>query len=163
MTEKCRKHCTTVLRRLTEVQRLPVLPAPTDAAAQTAAFLSASLCLGIVMVNPVHALELRLEPSNALSLPTWAIHISSVIEWVTAMGLIWKYADVTGNLRWRGMSWAMLPCLGSALCACTWHFFYNSPDLEFLVALQAFLTLVGNCACFWAAYQLYLGSTNETV
>lgn len=24
----------------------------------------------------------------------------------------------------------MLPCLGSAMCACTWHFFYNSPDLQ---------------------------------
>ena len=30
----------------------------------------------------------------------------------------------------------MLPSLGSAMCACTWHFFYNAPDLELLVALQ---------------------------
>lgn len=35
------------------------------------------------------------------------------------------------------MTWGMLPSLGSAMCACTWHFFYNAPSLEFLVALQA--------------------------
>ncbi len=46
-------------------------------------------------------------------------------------------AQVSGNPRWKGMTWGMLPALGSAMSACTWHFFYNSPDLEFLVALQA--------------------------
>ena len=42
---------------------------------------------------------LHAEPQNALSLPTWAIHVSSVIEWVAAMGLFWKLADVTGGPR----------------------------------------------------------------
>lgn len=28
------------------------------------------------------------------------------------------------------MAWGMLPCLGSAMCACTWHLFYNSEDLQ---------------------------------
>lgn len=80
--------------------------------------------------DPALAFELHGEPSNALSLPTWAVHTSSVIEWVTAMGLMWKYAQVTGNDTWKGMTWGMLPCMGSALCACTWHFFYNAPELE---------------------------------
>lgn len=53
------------------------------------------------------------------------------------------------------MTWAMLPALGSAMSACTWHFFYNSPDLEFLVALQAFLTVVGNCTMWAAAWRLH--------
>jgi hypothetical protein len=52
------------------------------------------------------------------------------------MGLMWRYAEVSGNPRWKGMTWGMLPALGSAMSACTWHFFYNSPDLEFLVPLQ---------------------------
>ncbi len=38
------------------------------------------------------------EPANALSLPTWAIHISSTVEWGTAMYLFWRYAEVTGGL-----------------------------------------------------------------
>ena len=34
------------------------------------------------------------EPENALSLPTWAIHFSSVFEWLFAMQLVWKYSEV---------------------------------------------------------------------
>jgi hypothetical protein len=94
------------------------------------------------------------EPANALSLPTWAVHTSSVFEWGLAIRLIWEYAGVSGNERWKGLAWGMLPCLGSAMCACTWHFFYNATELEFLVALQAFLTVVGNCTCWIAAYRL---------
>jgi len=100
------------------------------------------------------ALFVHPEAANALSLPTWAVHTSSVFEWGLAMRLIWQYAEVTGNERWKGMSWGMLPCLGSAMCACTWHFFYNATELEFLVALQAFLTVVGNFTCWIAAYRL---------
>ena len=44
------------------------------------------------------------------------------------------------------MTWGMLPSLGSAMCACTWHFFYNAPSLEFLVALQ--VSPGGKCEYF---------------
>jgi len=98
------------------------------------------------------------EPSNALSLPTWAVHTSSVFEWGVGMYLMWKYGEVSGNPRWKGMAWGMVPCLGSAMCACTWHFFYNSSDVQFLVALQAFLTVLGNFTCWIAAYRIYQGS-----
>jgi len=36
------------------------------------------------------------EPVNALSLPTWAVHVSSTVEWGVAMYLVWRYAEVTG-------------------------------------------------------------------
>ncbi len=55
----------------------------------------------------------------------------------------------------------MLPSLASAMAACTWHLFYNAPELDFLVALQAFLTVVGNCTCWWAAYRIYAASKAE--
>jgi len=45
---------------------------------------------------PALALTIHQEPDNALSFPTWVIHISSVIEWGIAMALVWKYAEVTG-------------------------------------------------------------------
>jgi len=32
---------------------------------------------------------------NALSIPTWIIHVSSVIEWSAAIALVWKYGEVT--------------------------------------------------------------------
>ncbi len=46
---------------------------------------------------PALAFTVHQEPDNALSFPTWVIHISSVIEWGIAMALVWKYAEVTGE------------------------------------------------------------------
>ena len=92
----------------------------------------AAAVLGVSSLAAAHpeaanALTIHMEPSNALSVPTWAIHVSSVTEWIAAMALMWKYAEVSGNARWKGMTWGMMPALGSAMAACTWHFFYNSP------------------------------------
>lgn len=110
---------------------------------------------------PALALTIYQEPENALSLPTWVIHISSVVEWAIAMALVWKYAQVTGNPKWKGLTWGMMPLLGGALCACTYHFYYNSPDLDFLVAVQASLTWIGNATCAAAAYRIYKSSEQE--
>ncbi|GLI70041.1 hypothetical protein VaNZ11_014780, partial [Volvox africanus] len=118
-------------------------------------------CDNLLAPGAAQAMELHAEPGNALSLPTWAIHVSSVLEWVTAMGLMWKYAEASGNPRWKGMAWGMVPSLGSAMAACTWHFFYNSPDLEFLVVVQSALTVIGNCTCWLAAYRIYEGAIAE--
>ncbi|MGB7414950.1 MAG: DUF2499 domain-containing protein [Thermosynechococcaceae cyanobacterium] len=88
---------------------------------------------------------------HALSIPTWIIHISSVIEWLAAIWLIWTYGDVTKNKSWRWLSLAMLPALVSAMCAITWHFFDNAPQLEWMVTLQAFMSIVGNTTVWIAA------------
>ena len=84
---------------------------------------------------------------HELSFGTWWIHIASVIEWILAIVLIQR----------RGMTslaLAMLPALGSAMAACTWHLFDNSEALRGLVVLQASLTLLGNIALALAALQL---------
>lgn len=89
---------------------------------------------------------------HALSIPTWIIHISSVVEWIAAIWLVWVYADVSQQPAWRSLSWGMLPALISAMCACTWHFFDNAPQLEWLVTVQAATTVLGNvtlCAAGW--------------
>ncbi len=89
---------------------------------------------------------------HALSIPTWIIHVSSVIEWIAAIWLIWTYGEVTANRSWYALSFAMLPALVSAMCACTWHFFDNSPSLDWIVTVQAAMTVVGNitlCAAAW--------------
>ena len=36
---------------------------------------------------------------SALSIPTWAIHFSSVFEWIFAMRLVWDYAEVPHTSR----------------------------------------------------------------
>jgi hypothetical protein len=109
--------------------------------------VAVALCL---LGMPQHA-----EPSNALSLPTWFVHTSSVIEWVVAMKMVRDHADVSGNPRWKGMALAMAPSQASGLCACTYHLFYNSVFLGNLVTLQAALTVLGNTTMGIAAYRIF--------
>ena len=121
------------------------------------------------------------EPANALSLPTWVIHLSSLLEWLVAMcvataiptvsslgtavitmparplarrGLVWRLATVSGNPKWKGLTWGMIPSHSSGVCACVYHLFYNAPALQFVVTLQAALTLLGNCTLAFAAWRL---------
>lgn len=61
------------------------------------------------------------------------------------------------------MTWGMMPLFAGALCACTYHFFYNSPELDILVAIQASLTWIGNATLWLAAYRIYKdGETAST-
>lgn len=94
------------------------------------------------------------EPANALSIPTWAIHFSSVLEYLFAMNLVWQFAETTGNPKWKGLTWGMLPLHASGVCACTYHFFYNPSSLQFLVTSQAGFTLLGNITCMIAAFRI---------
>lgn len=92
---------------------------------------------------------------QALSIPTWIIHISSVLEWIAAIWLVWSYGEASHNRSWRALSFGMLPALVSAMCACTWHFFENNPQLEWLVITQAATTLIGNCTLMLAGWWIW--------
>lgn len=116
--------------------------------------MASALAVALAASSMGLALGAHLEPANALSLPTWIIHVSSLVEWLVAMGLIWQYADFTGNPRWRGLTWGMLPLHTSGICACTFHLFYNAPSLNLLVAIQAALTCFGNGTMAYAAYRI---------
>jgi hypothetical protein len=99
---------------------------------------------------------------NALSIPTWIIHISSVIEWIAAIWLIWRYGEITGDRHWGYLSFAMLPALIGAMCACTWHFFDNPLSLEWLVTLQASMTILGNFTLCLAAWLIWKSSVTNS-
>ena len=62
------------------------------------------LGLGNLPQNFVESLPwvVHSEPVNALSIPTWAIHFSSVFEWLFAMNLVWQFSENTGNEKWKG-------------------------------------------------------------
>ncbi len=91
---------------------------------------------------------------HALSLPTWWIHLASVLEWTLAIAAILRWGERRREPEWRWLALAMLPALLSAMAACTWHLFDNSEALRGLVVFQAATTLVGNVALAAAAWNL---------
>ena len=61
---------------------------PLLVAAAGVATAAAFTVVGSPVAGAQLALELHAEPANALSLPTWMVHVSSVVEWIVAMGLM---------------------------------------------------------------------------
>ena len=96
------------------------------------------------------------EPENALTVACWIIHISSLIEFLVAMGFCWRWADVVGNEKWKGLTWGLIPLHSSGITACTYHLLYN--QVAILVPLQALLTCVGNTTAAIAAYRIAISN-----
>mmetsp|Transcript_36288 Transcript_36288/g.48026 ORF Transcript_36288/g.48026 Transcript_36288/m.48026 type:complete len:344 (-) Transcript_36288:31-1062(-) len=92
------------------------------------------------------------EPENALTVATWIIHVSSLVEFLVAMGFAWRWADISGNQTWKGLTWGLIPLHSSGITACTYHLFYN--QIPILVPFQAFLTCLGNTTAAYAAYRI---------
>ena len=91
---------------------------------------------------------------HALSLGTWWIHVTSVLEWILAIVAVEAFGRRRLEPGWRWLALAMVPALASAMAACTWHLFDNSNDLKGLVVFQAGLTALGNLALAAAAFNL---------
>ena len=96
------------------------------------------------------------EPDNALTIATWIIHVSSLVEFLVAMGFCWRWADVVKNPTWKGLTWGLLPLHSSGITACVSHLFYN--QIAILVPLQAFLTCVGNTSAAYAAFRIAISN-----
>jgi hypothetical protein len=92
------------------------------------------------------------EPANALTVACWIIHVSSLVEFLVAMGFCWRWADVVDNPSWKGLTWGLIPLHTSGIIACTSHLFYN--QIPLLLPLQAFMTCVGNTTAAYAAYRI---------
>eukprot|EP00892_Ulva_mutabilis_P011185 jgi/Ulvmu1/8439/UM043_0017.1 len=122
---------------------MPFLPQMPFVHSQTSLVLS---CFAAA----IHAAHGQSRLSKGTNVKSW-----TRLHRVTGMLLMWTFAEVSERPYWKAMSWAMLPSLVSAMCACTWHFFYNAPELEWLVAVQAGFTVLGNMALWWGAYHVY--------
>jgi len=92
------------------------------------------------------------EPVNALSIPNWIVHWSTVFEFLLAMSLAWRYADAVGNPKWKGLTWGMLPSSISSVCALTFHIFYN--QIPWILTGQALFTFIGNATLALATYRI---------
>jgi len=96
------------------------------------------------------------EPDNGLTIACWIIHISSLVEFLVAMGFAWRWGDIVNNQKWKGLTWGLLPLHTSGITACTYHLFYNA--IPSLVPLQALLTCVGNTTAAFAAYRIAISN-----
>ena len=95
---------------------------------------------------------------HELSIGTWIIHISSVLEWIAAIFIVNKistYSDFK-NYFWLGL--AMIPNLIGAMCAITWHIYDNPLELYGLVTLQGIFTIIGNSTLAIACLYIYKNS-----
>ena len=123
---------------------VPALSNPSVHTPYLGGFLDLPFSLISIGANP--------EPENALTVACWIIHVSSLVEFLVAMGFAWRWADVVSNPRWKGLTWGLLPLHSSGITACAYHLFYN--QIPILVPLQAMLTCVGNTTAAWAAYRI---------
>jgi hypothetical protein len=96
------------------------------------------------------------EPENALTIATWIIHVSSLVEFLVAMGFCWRWSDIVQNPTWKGLTWGLLPLHSSGITACVSHLFYN--QIAILVPLQAVLTCIGNTTAAYAAFRIALSN-----
>ena len=95
---------------------------------------------------------------HELSIGTWVIHISSVLEWVVAIFIVNKISNYPDfkNYNWFGL--AMIPNLIGAMCAITWHIYDNPAELYGLVTLQGLFTIMGNTTLAIACIYIYNNS-----
>ena len=94
---------------------------------------------------------------HELSFGTWLIHISSVIEWIFTILVIYKISTYKEYNLFFWLSLAMIPNLIGAMYAITWHIYDNQENLYGLVSLQGIFTFIGNSTLALAAIIIFKG------
>jgi len=92
---------------------------------------------------------------HELSFGTWLIHISSVIEWIFTIFVIYKISTYKEYNLFYWLSLAMVPNLIGAMCAITWHIYDNQNELYGLVTLQGIFTFIGNSTLALASFSIF--------
>ena len=81
---------------------------------------------------------------HELSVGTWIIHISSVLEWILAILIVNKISNYSEFKKYYWFGLAMIPNLIGAMCA--------------LVTLQGLFTIIGNTTLAIASFYIYKNS-----
>ena len=92
---------------------------------------------------------------HELSIGTWIIHISSVLEWIVSIFIVNKISNYSDFKKYYWFALAMIPNLIGAMCAITWHIYDNTFELYGLVTLQGILTIMGNTTLALACIYIY--------
>ena len=92
---------------------------------------------------------------HELSFGTWLIHISSVIEWIFTIIVIYKISTYKEYNLFFWLSLALVPNLIGAMGAITWHIYDNQDLLYGLVTLQGIFTFIGNSTLAFATFTIF--------
>ncbi|MZP31295.1 DUF2499 domain-containing protein [Heliobacterium undosum] len=88
-----------------------------------------------------------------LSLPTWFVHIASLIEWAIAVVLVYQLGQRLNQVWLQRLPWAMIPYMLSGVCAIWYHVTYDTQ--QWLSDAQSYLTFLGSTAFgVWAFFFL---------
>nr|YP_009551047.1 hypothetical protein Ycf49 [Pseudellipsoidion edaphicum]QAA12057.1 hypothetical protein Ycf49 [Pseudellipsoidion edaphicum] len=90
-----------------------------------------------------------------LSFQTWYIHSLSVIDWLVFIEICWQYAYQTKSKKIINLTTSLTTFFLSGLCILTWHYFFNSTNLIWLIIFQSLLTLLGNLGLMYSSRSFY--------
>lgn len=91
-----------------------------------------------------------------LSLPTWIIHISSMVEWLIASVLLYRYGALIGRRDVERFALLMLPHWFGGLCVLVYHI--TGDAVPFWFDASKVMNLVGSSALLYATLTIIFKS-----
>ncbi|MBM7866472.1 DUF2499 domain-containing protein [Heliobacterium gestii] len=88
-----------------------------------------------------------------LSLPTWVVHIASLVEWAVAIVFVYRLGQRLHQVWIQRLPWVMIPYMLSGFCAIWYHLTYDTQT--WLSDAQSYLTFIGSTSFgVWAFFFL---------
>ncbi|PIO47301.1 MAG: hypothetical protein CMR00_11030 [[Chlorobium] sp. 445] len=89
-----------------------------------------------------------------LSFPTWVVHISSMVEWVVASILLYRYGKFIGRKDIERFALLMLPHWSGGMCVIIYHL--TGDSVEFWLNASKVINLFGSIALLYASISIIL-------
>jgi hypothetical protein len=89
---------------------------------------------------------------SLLSIPTWVIHLSSMIEWGIAAVLIFRYGKKIGRPEVSRFGLSLLPHWAGGWCVILFH--VTNDTVSFWIESSKVLSLVGSASLFWGVWSM---------
>ncbi len=90
-----------------------------------------------------------------LSIPTWIVHISSMIEWGLAALLLYRYGNLIGRNDIKKFALLMLPHWAGGWCVIAFHL--TSDEIHFWLEASKVVNFVGSVCLLYGSLSLLFG------
>lgn len=87
-----------------------------------------------------------------LSFPTWVVHISSMVEWLVASILLYRYGKFIGRKDIERFALLMLPHWSGGMCVIIYHL--TGDSVEFWLNASKVINLLGSIALLYASVSI---------